>query len=188
MRVGRARQPAARRSVARRYATPRSAARRAATPRSAARRAAAGQTPLADDTSSSFHTPAPPMAADSPAPAAPSAPATERTLLENKVRELEEELLASQKEVIGLKRSIAEMSSASSELELELLDSQKEVIGLKSSIAEMSSASSELRAEFESLQRQSNHEQARLRNNVTLANAEIQDLQVSVLDFFIHLF
>ena len=61
MRVGRARRPAARRSVARGYATLRSAARRAGTPRSArrsrARRAAAG-TPLADDSSSSFHTPA----------------------------------------------------------------------------------------------------------------------------------
>ena len=98
--------------------------------------------------------------------------ATERTLLENKVRELE------------FQKSRLEREKNS--LEGELLASQKEVIGLKCSIAEMSSASSGLRAEMETLQRQLNHEQAdntRLRNDVTLANAEIQDLQVSVLDF-----
>jgi hypothetical protein len=186
----RARRPAVRLSLARRYGTPHSVRR------ARARRVAAGRTPLADDTEFSFHTPAAETTAAAVAPAAtpaaaedpssyetpppgrnleiPSAPEKNHlTLLENKVRELE------------LEKSRLERERNS--FEEEFLASQKEVIGLKCSIAQVSSASSELRAELETVQRQLNHEQAdnaRLRNDVTLANAKIQDLQVSVFRFF----
>lgn len=94
--------------------------------------------------------------------------ATEKTLLENKIRELD-----------FLKGRLERERTS---LEGELIASQKEVVGLKCSIAEMSSASAGLRAELESLQRHLTTEKAdnaRLRNEVSVATAEIQDLQVS---------
>ncbi|XP_046449773.1 carboxy-terminal kinesin 2-like isoform X2 [Daphnia pulex] len=92
--------------------------------------------------------------------------ATEKSLLENKIRELE------------FHKGLIERERTS--LEGELIASQKEVVGLKCSMAEMSSASAGLRAELESLQRHLTIEQAdnaRLRNDVSVATAEIQDLQ-----------
>jgi hypothetical protein len=168
------------RSAARRAGTPRSAARRAQTPRSAARRAAAGQTTVADDSSASasFHTPAAThLVTETP-------PAHNLKITTNAPKKNAPHVPS-----IELEQSRLERERNSSKEEL--LASQKEVIGLKCTIVEMSSASSKLRAELETLQRQSNHQQAdntRLTSEVTLANAEIQDLQVSVLDFFIHLF
>lgn len=93
--------------------------------------------------------------------------ATERSLLENKIRELE------------FQKSRAERERTN--LEGELIASQKEIVGLKCSIAEMSSASAGMRAELEILQRQLNSEKTdntQLRNNLSAATAEIQELQV----------
>ncbi|XP_032789035.2 carboxy-terminal kinesin 2 [Daphnia magna] len=92
--------------------------------------------------------------------------ATERSLLENKIRELE------------FQKSRAERERTN--LEGELIASQKEIVGLKCSIAEMSSASAGMRAELEILQRQLNSEKTdntQLRNNLSAATAEIQELQ-----------
>lgn len=93
--------------------------------------------------------------------------ATERSLLENKIRELE------------FQKSRVERERAN--LEGELTASHKEIVGLKCSIAEMSSASTGLRAELETLQRQLNSEKTdntQLRDNLIVATAEIQELQV----------
>jgi chromosome segregation ATPase len=100
--------------------------------------------------------------------------ATEKTLLENKIRELE-----------FLK---GRLDREKTSLEGELIASQKEIVGLKCSMAEMSSASAGLRAELESLQRHLTIEQAdnaRLRNDLSVATADIQDLQVSFINDFI---
>lgn len=66
-------------------------------------------------------------------------------------------------------------------MEGELTVSQKEIIGLKCSVAEMSSASAGLRAELENIQRLLKEEESdncSLRNEIAVANAEIQELQV----------
>lgn len=93
--------------------------------------------------------------------------ATEKTLLENKIRELE------------FQKSRVERERTS--LEGDLIASQKEVVGLKCSVAEMTSASSGLRAELEMLQRNLQAEKTdntQLRTNLAQANSEIEDLIV----------
>lgn len=93
--------------------------------------------------------------------------ATEKTLLENKIRELEFQKGRLEREKISL--------------EGELTVSQKEIVGLKCSVAEMSSASSGLRAELENVQRllqDEKNDNVQLRNKISVANSEIQDLQV----------
>lgn len=91
----------------------------------------------------------------------------EKTLLENKIRELD------------FQKGRLEREKTS--LEGELVVSQKEIVGLKCSVAEMSSASSGLRAELETLQRQLAYEKndnTRLRSEISIATAEIQELHV----------
>ena len=95
--------------------------------------------------------------------------ATEKTKLENKVHDLEYRKTK-------LERQVAE-------LEGELTASQKEVVGLKCSVAEMSSASAGLRAELETVQRllkEETSDNSRLRGEISVANSEIQDLQVYI--------
>ena len=95
---------------------------------------------------------------------------TEKTILENKIRELE--------------FSKGRLEREKNSLEGELAASQKEVIGLKCSIAEMSSASAGMRAELESVQRQLQSEKSdncQLRDNLSTANSEILELQVRVI-------
>jgi len=94
--------------------------------------------------------------------------ATEKSMLENKLRELE------------FSKSRLEREKQS--LEGDLAASQKEIIGLKCSIAEMSSSSSGLRAELDSCQRQLTAEKGdncKLRSDLSTANTEISELQVS---------
>jgi len=94
--------------------------------------------------------------------------ATEKTLLEHKIRELE------------FQKSRLEREKQS--LEGDLIASQKEVIGLKCSVSELSAASAGLRAEFETVQRNFHTEKDAKEKFIALldnANKEIQDLKVS---------
>lgn len=87
--------------------------------------------------------------------------------MENKIRELE------------FQKGRLEREKTS--LEGELTVSQTEIVGLKCSVAEMSSASAGLRAELENIQRLLREEESdnrSLRNEIAVANSEIQDLQV----------
>ena len=99
------------------------------------------------------------------------ASATEKTLLEHKIRELE------------FQKSRIEREKQS--LEGDLIASQKEVIGLKCSVSELSASSAGLRAEFETVQRNYQTEKAaKEKFNALLdtANKEIDDLKVSQID------
>lgn len=96
------------------------------------------------------------------------ASATEKSLLEHKIRELE------------FQKSRIEREKQS--LEGDLIASQKEVIGLKCSVSELSAASSGLRAEFETVSRNYQTEKAAKENFIAQldsANKEIEDLKVS---------
>jgi len=95
--------------------------------------------------------------------------ATEKTLLEHKIRELE------------FQKSRLEREKQS--LEGDLIASQKEVIGLKCSVSELSAASAGLRAEFETVQRNFHTEKDAKEKFIALldnANKEIQDLKASL--------
>jgi len=97
------------------------------------------------------------------------ASATEKTLLEHKIRELE------------FQKSRIEREKQS--LEGDLIASQKEVIGLKCSVSELSASSAGLRAEFETVQRNYQTEKAaKEKFNALLdtANKEIDDLKANL--------
>lgn len=97
------------------------------------------------------------------------ASATEKTMLEHKIRELE------------FQKSRIEREKQS--LEGDLIASQKEVIGLKCSVSELSASSAGLRAEFETVQRNYQTEKAaKEKFNALLdtANKEIDDLKANL--------
>ena len=96
--------------------------------------------------------------------------------MENKLRELE------------FQKSRLEREKQS--LEGDLAASQKEVIGLKCSVAEISSSSAGLRAELESVQRSLKAERednVNLRTELATANTEIEDLQVRTFSASVYL-
>lgn len=93
--------------------------------------------------------------------------ATEKSLLENKLREIEFQKGRVEREKLSL--------------EGELAVAQKEIIGLKCSMAEMSSASAGLRAELDTLRLQLQaKEQCNTQLTIDLSSAKalIEDLQV----------
>ena len=93
--------------------------------------------------------------------------ATDKTLLEHKIRELEFQK--------------ARLEREKTSLEGDLTASQKEVVGLKCSVAEMSASSSGLRAELETLQRNYQAEKSakeKLTTELSDANNDIEQLKV----------
>lgn len=98
--------------------------------------------------------------------------ATEKAALNNKVNELE-----------YLK---SRLEREKQNLEGELAASQKEIVGLKCSIAEITSASAGLQAKHDSLQRLLEEQTNRadgLDANLVVANSRIQELEVLFLLF-----
>jgi chromosome segregation ATPase len=100
--------------------------------------------------------------------------ATEKSMLEHKLRDLE------------FQKGRLEREKQS--LEGDLTACQKEIVGLKCSVAELSAAESGLRSLLETTQRQlqeSNDNGARLADDVASRNAEIEELQVLISNFFV---
>jgi len=92
--------------------------------------------------------------------------ATDKTLLEHQIRDLE------------FQKSRLEREKQS--LEGDLTACQKQIVGLKCSVAEMSAAEAGLRSLLEATQRQlqdSNDQVAQLKDDVSCRNAQIEDLQ-----------
>jgi len=93
--------------------------------------------------------------------------ATEKAALNNRINELEYQKSRLERE--------------KQQLEGELSASQKEIVGLKCSIAEITSASAGLQAKHDSIQRQLEAETNRadgLDSNLVVANSRIQELEV----------